>query len=342
MASAAASTATPKTSAAFSQDESDLEPELSPRQQRRLDGYVQACLTGDGAGAEIGLSQWNDEPDCPSAARVLYASLLARRGEVHHARQVLGHLNMRTITSADEHEIKLIVSLLISDELYDTARQMAEILRDKSTLSVGMTQWLSAMGLLSNAIKDDPLAVITDEDTRRLMQRLFDDPSLIESLGYAATSNPDAVEALLLQRALASLTGNYLFFDFADKEQVTTLTVLAELSLAMSQMEEAIYWAEQGLELDPFSAKLAMVLFKAGAGPERCDVLLQVSAKYPQYPDVRSALIQSEFQAGHQDEARRRLHDWLDVEPNAPLALQLQSRYAGLNENDSGQEEVAA
>lgn len=56
----------------------------------RLQKLAQMCIRGDLADAEFELRQWVRHHDCPATARILLASLLARRNQPHQALMVLG------------------------------------------------------------------------------------------------------------------------------------------------------------------------------------------------------------------------------------------------------------
>jgi lipopolysaccharide biosynthesis regulator YciM len=114
---------------------------------------------------------------------------------------------------------------------------------------------------------------------------------------------------------------------FDDEQTMMLCTAQAQLAMLAGDADDARRWAHRGLRMNPYAATLSLVLADLSddeaLGPPAADVLRRVNEKHPTYPDVRRALIKREMRDGQVATACMRLKEWLDAEPQSPVAEQL-------------------
>lgn len=298
----------------------DLEP-VNERLRRLAD----ACRDGGRAAAELDLYAWRREPDCPGAARVLLASLLARRGEREAAREVLSESLPAEVEATPPAVLQMLVALLTAEGLDDAANRFAQLLRRCDRGDADARRWLGVMALDGRGEEE---AAPSTGDPQTLAIQLVEQPWLIASLVYAQKHEPHQASIALLREALVHAEPRLGFTD----HHVPVCLALAELALLADDAADARRWAQRGLVLDPYSAPLAMVLNQASDAPELAPAAVKtlddVATRFPHYPDVRAALIRREFASGKRTSAQRRLAAWLDEEPASPMAQSLQRELA--------------
>lgn len=291
----------------------------------RLRRLADACLDGGLAAAELDLYAWRREPDCPDAARVLLASLLARRGEREAARLVLDEGLPAEIETAQPALLQLLVALLAAEGLDDAAERFAQLLRRCDRGDADTRRWLGMMALDGRGAEE---AAPSMGDHQTLAIQLTEQPHLIASLVYAQKHEPHQSSIALLRDALGCAEPRLTFTD----HHVPVCLALAELAVLADDAADARRWAQRGLVLDPYSAPLAMVLNQVSDEPElaptAAKTLGDVATRFPNYPDVRAALIRREFASGKRTSAQQRLATWLNEEPASALAQSLQQELA--------------
>jgi hypothetical protein len=293
-------------------------------QKRKLEALGRRCTRGEVAGVELELSGWCGEEDCPAAARVMLASLLARRGRYEHARAVLCAVDARHLAAIDALELQTIISVLMAMDYKDAARRLSRLLLEGHGQRAEVRWWLVAMSVPG----DQEMPAEPEYAVEELAKALADDPQVAVSLVYAEKLQPQQRSVGLLRRAMGRVGEKY-----RDSQRFSMLCLaMAELAMLASDWDDARQWAHAGLKADPYSAGLALVLAQVGddlsIGPAAASVLSAVAQKYPDYRDVRAALIRREQRDGKASSARRRLAAWLSHEPGSVLALQLREELA--------------
>jgi hypothetical protein len=293
-------------------------------QKRKLEELGRRCTRGEVTGVELELSGWCGEEDCPAAARVLLASLLARRGRYEHARAVMCAVDARNLAAIDALELQTIISVLMAMDYKDAARRLSRLLLEGHGQRAEVRRWLVAMSVPG----DQEMPAEPEYAVEELAKALADDPQVAVSLVYAEKLQPQQRSVGLLRRAMGRVVEKY-----RDSQRFSGLCLaMAELAMLASDWDDARQWAHEGLKADPYSAGLALVLAQVGddlsVGPAAASVLSAVAQKYPDYRDVRAALIRREQRDGKASSARRRLAAWLSHEPGSVLALQLREELA--------------
>lgn len=282
------------------------------------------AVSGQLAAAELELHQWQRRADCPPAARVMLAGLLARRGELAHARTVLAHVPSEATASLHPAEAKLTITLLTRLGEHDRARQVTHRLHAAWGDRPAIRRWLGDL----EAPGAEALPAEPEARVEHLAGELAADPDVIPSLVQAQTYSPDQGEIDLLRHALNRLAPAL----DDDRHLVPLCRGQARLSLLAGDPDEARRWAHRGLKRAPADEKLALMLAEVDdeptVGPPARDVLGRVVEARPQYPDVRRAWIRRHARDGQSDSARQLLADWLSQEPDSPIALALDKELA--------------
>lgn len=291
----------------------------------RLQRLAQACRGGDLAGAHLELTEWTQADDCPVAARVLLAALLARDGDHTGACRVLEPAISLPFQASDPAAIRLTLAVLIDAGLHEDARDMAISIKQSLKKDHPLTAWMAVMavpGLEDHDFKSmacDPMA-----------SAIAEAPEAIPAIVRACQLKPEARVISLLRRAISQIVDLAHLNDI----QADLCTALAELALLANDRDNARLWAKRGLSLSPFNAQLAIAFDEAAGtmrnptGSEAVDILARVHTAHPAYPDVTAALIQREHTQGLTDSARHRLAGWLKDQPNQPIARKLQKQIA--------------
>jgi tetratricopeptide (TPR) repeat protein len=305
-------------------------PTDSPAQDpaaAKLATIAAMCVDGRLALAELDLHEWARHPGCPDEARLLLASLQAHAGKLE--------LALSTLRAAGDAPslplLQLQLALLILDEQEPQARELAQLIHDRFGDMPAAQAWLQtveAPGLIATA-RHSAKAV------ERLAQELMPRVELLPSLVAAAQASRDLPHARLLREAL-----DLVWRELPDDESLRVVfESLAELALLCGDEAEARRWAHRTLRLDPYRARIAILLSTlpddAQLGPTAAHVLERVAAAHPDYPDVQAALIRRDRAQGREELARRRLDAWLARRPGQPLALAVRSEF------DARQEDAA-
>jgi len=289
-----------------------------------LGELARMAVTGQLAGAELELHEWQRQADCPPAARVMLAGLLARRGQLTHATAVLRDVPDQPLNQLDPQEGRLLLTLYIATDQPGQARRLTRQLYDAFGDRPVIRHWL-------RRVESPGFAELPDEPATRI-ERLADElaaqPEVIPSLVTAQTYAPDPRRIALLRHALSRLAPTVR----DGRAMLIVARAQARLSLLAHDHAEARRWAHRGLKQSPSDEKLALVLAAVEddvtVGPPARDVLGRVAAAHPQYPDVRRALIRRHARDGQRQSARELLANWLQREPDSPIARALDQELA--------------
>lgn len=303
---------------AKNQSDSQPSPAASAPDARQLGEILELIRNGQRDLAMIELGQWSRQSDCPSRARLLYAGLLADSGQPDRALRIVSQLVESDNASAAE--LKMMICLLVEQELDQTAEKTLGRLFDQCGDQSGIDTWIHATRMPGH----ERLPAESRATVEMMAGELLVEPGLIPSLVYGLRLAPDRSRAAMLRRAIA-----HLLPAFEDTDQMLpACQALAELSMLLGEESDARRWAHRGLKIDPYCAKLAMLLARLSddpqIGPAAAKVLRRVLSRYEQYPDVRAALIRREHRDGRFNSARKLLADWLKRDPKAPLARGLE------------------
>lgn len=276
-----------------------------PQPHDRLGQIAGLAVTGQAAAAELELADWQREPDCPPAARVMLAALLTRRRAFEEARRVLHE------APHDPLEMLTLLALFTRDAQQPAeAQQLVRRLHDEYSHLPFVRHWLSLVGERTAELPDVP-----EGRVEQLAGELLAMPQVIRSLVAAQQYAPDAKRVELLRRAVTRIAPEFA----GSRRLVLICQALAELAELAHDADEARRWAHRGLKIDPYCAPLALVLSRISddpaVGPPAAAVLDQVAKQHPTYHDVRAALIRREDGDGLADAARRRLTEWLTQDP---------------------------
>jgi hypothetical protein len=284
----------------------------------RLAHICEACVQGQVAGAELELYAWRREPDCPVAAQVLLATLLARRDQLTDAIAVLPHHD-QLAGDDDAQCAMLLISLFVTAGYYQAARHLIGRLHRDLGCDQRVIDWIALLQMPGSTT----LPAVSQRAADELGAQLLRQPQVIPALVAAQRIDPDPRQVALLRQSL-----NRIARDVIDDEQTIMLhTAQAQLALLAGDGDDARRWAHRGLRMNPYAAPLALALADVSddqaIGPPAGEVLRRVSEKHPNYLDVRRALIRREYRDGHRAAARMRLQQWLDADPQSPLAGEL-------------------
>lgn len=285
----------------------------------RLAQLARMAQQGGAAAVELELHAWRRRGDCPTAARVMLAGLLAQRGRCDTALTIL--------EEADEHDaeaLRLRIALLLDQDRLTDAKTCVEQLYHEHGYDPKVTMWLRGM----EAPGVEMLPVVSDAVVDTLAGELIGRIELVHSLVAAQKVRPELRSVRLLREAIRTMAR-----DVADRRQmVTVCEAVAELSLLLGDEDEARRWAHRGLRLEPYYAPLAMVLSRVeddvSVGPPATQVLSATAEHHPTYRDVLAALIRRQFAEGDHEAARARLQRWHREEPHEPIVQTLKRELA--------------
>ena len=255
--------------------------------EQRLARLHRACLNGMQASAELELSTWCRDSDCPPAALRLSATLLAQRGEYLEAEAVLSQQGRRDAQSMEAEDLMLAVALGTRLDLPEDTTRLMHVLHDRFGHLPEVAGWIAATDTVGVAA----LPTLAFSRVDQLAMELRDRIDLVPSLVFAQKARPRTSALTLLRSALTRLVPVYA----QDSDASLTLCkALAELSRLTGDDSEARRWAHRGLKLDPYSAELALILSwvhdDPAVGEPTTDVLRRVAGRHPDYPDVVAAL----------------------------------------------------
>ncbi len=285
----------------------------------RLAVLAEAARTGQAAAVELELNDWRRRPDCPTAARVMLAGLLAQRGELETALTILAE--------ADERDLDVLqarIAVLMELERWDEARACVDQLHHEHGFDPRVELWLRAM----EAPGVGSLPIVTDAEVEALAGELIGAIHVMPTLVAAQKVRADLHSVRLLREAIG-----YMARDVHEPRQMLLLCeAMAELSLLLGDEDEARRWTHRGLRIEPYYAPLAIVLAKIEddptVGPAALEVLDRTAQRHPGYRDVLAALIRRQFARGDRNAARERLRRWQEQEPHHPVVQSLANELA--------------
>lgn len=290
--------------------------------QNRLERNCHMCVSGQVAAAQIDLFDWQRHDDCPLSARILLASLFAKQGQLDDALAVLPRAG-KLPDIDDVAAAQLLITLLVSSEITDAPARVLQILHHDAGHHTRVMDWIGAMQMPGSSKLGE-----SDAKVDQLAEQLYKKPQVIESLVAAQHIHTDQTQIVLLRQALSRL---WRHAD-DDEHRMRIIKSQAQLALMAGALDDARRWAQQGLELNPYNAQMAMVIAKVpddlATGEPAAVVLDRVSLAHPTYPDVKCALIELEHTQGKTNSAITRLKRWLRQEPEHPMATDLSRRLA--------------
>lgn len=291
---------------------------------QRLRRLARASLDGQLAAAELELHDWQRHESCPTAAAVLLAALLAKRGDLAHANRVLRRFGRDKTGDADA--CRLLISVLVKLDLSESASRLVHQLQaGPQSHRDGLKRWLEVMDAPGVAA----LPTHAQEHIRSLADELIRRPRVVPSLvaahKIAAQNNAASMDDVsLLRLALEHATRIWA----NDEEQMLIACQgLAELAMIAGDADDARRWAHRGLRINPYNAVLSLVLSKISddpaVGPPAAFMLQNAVAAHPRYADLRLALIHRLMANGATDAARAQINDWMIHDPANPHARRL-------------------
>ena len=281
------------------------------------------CKSGRRADAELELHTWQRHSDCPAAAKILLAALLAQRDRLDDAIDLL-HKAAQAHGEDEPAVDQLLISVLTVAELYEAAKRVAWRLYDQHGHEPSVAAWLGWMQPPGCA----HLPAVPDAVVEQLAGELLDRPGLITSLVVAAESWQGDDDVQILRRAVELASRQITDPDM----RLTVCRAMTELCRYVSDDDEVRRWAHRGLKIDPYCAPLAIAISRLDddqtTGASASAVLQQAVNEHPDYPDLRAALIRREAAAGNMAGARFHLARWQHQGPAHPLRDQLEQELA--------------
>lgn len=286
---------------------------------QRLRRLARASIEGQLAAAELELHDWQRHENCPPAAAVLLAALVAKRGDLSHANRVLRRFSRDK--SGDADVCRLLISVLVVLDLTESASRLVHQLQSgPQSHRDGLKRWLEVMDAPGVAA----LPTHAQEHIRGLADELIRRPRVVPSLVAAQKIAAQTDDMSLLRLAIEHATHVWA----NDEEQMLTACQgLAELAMIAGDADDARRWAHRGLRINPYNATLSLVLSKISddpaVGPPAAFMLQNAVAAHPQYADLRLALIRRLMANGATDAARAQINDWMTHDPANPHARRL-------------------
>ena len=290
----------------------------------RLQRLCRQVVEEELAGAALELSSWCQTGQAPPEAYTLLAGCLAREGRIDDAIDLLEHQH-RMPSEQVPCETQMLIALLTVRGRDMRVAHHVKALEAGHGNDPAVAAWLDIThmpGAKADRQRIDPAA-------DQLADDLFTRQQLVPTLVAAQKIQPDARQIASLRSALAILVnraGN-------DHAVLPLITGLAELALLAGDGDDARRWAHRGLEQHPYLAPLALVLAQLPddqdqPGRTAADALAGVRARHPDYADVRAALIRRQHHDGRDDLARLEISQWLEDEPDHPIAGRLDREIA--------------
>jgi hypothetical protein len=210
-----------------------------------------ACLIqlGRHIEAQLDLQQWSRKSTAPLAARCLLAHLDARAGRMQDAADAL----VRNLQQVDDPTSLALLLVL-------TAQQ------DRPEQTQHWAQQLSSASLCANGLVDTDL-LIESLNLRHASMQAQASSAQVASLAMELAAHPESISTLVehqqrsLQPAVAELIYNALEQAIDELTDVYTgVEALAQLAILLGRTSQAAHWATRGLELNPMSASLRLLL----------------------------------------------------------------------------------
>ncbi|MBL1218756.1 MAG: hypothetical protein D8M59_14835 [Planctomycetes bacterium] len=230
---------------------------------------VAHCLSGCRSSAHLDLAAWSADDSCPVQARRLLALMEADEGRRDAALAAF----RRNIDQIDDAcSIKGLLLMSAEAGMTELANQWAERLAQTPCAWIShphLESILEQFGYRHRPAEYGPPPAILVE---RLSVELLGDESLIPSLIAAAEAEPDASTCRLLESAIQRALPNL-------EDHVTALESLARLAMLSGNERQAYSWIVKGLDADPKSVPLAMLLADLlpadATGPTEADPTVQ-------------------------------------------------------------------
>ncbi|QQE12685.1 hypothetical protein JD969_04255 [Planctomycetota bacterium] len=298
------------------------------------------CRNGEAARAEMALYAWLRDESCPATARVMLAAMWARRGKLEDAKEILQGVYEQEIETWRPSEVQLLISVLIACDLVDAAKRLGKALYKGYGQYEEIGKWLRTMSVPGSV----ELPYVSEKLVVRLAEQLAENLDVLGSLVYAQKHEPRAKSVLMLRHAMMRVVKG----EMCETDELLCVVGLAELAMLAGDHRDVKRWAKRGLKIDPYHARLALLLSEIEqtyAENVARKHLAAVARKHPHYPDVRSALIRQKFADGKTESAKRKLDNWLKYDPASMLAQQLRMKFSSHYEpelEDVREEEVAA
>ena len=299
----------------------------TPSSQERLRELACWIHQGRRAQAELELFDWLRQPDCPVEARVLLASLWACQGQTEKARLWLKHLPRAQIDELIASHLpyaQLLLALKTAAQMPQAAWRTLMIMDRHHGHDLRLRRWINAMDVPGR----HELPRWSPSCIEQLANELLGQMHLLPTLVQAQKIKPNPEHLHLLRLAGARLERDL----HQPRQQLILTQAMAELAALAGDVDDARRWAHRGLRIDPYCASLALILARMAddtqIGPPALQVLSEAVQAHPRYSDLQAALIRREQEQGHTDSARLRLHQWMQREPNQPLAQQLAGELA--------------
>jgi len=286
----------------------------------RLRQIADQITTGDAAGAELALSDWRNESTFPPEAAALLAALLAARGQMRHALDILDRQSLH-----DHPQIgKLLISAatLVGDA--DRVRRAVHELHHHEGYHGAVADWLALMAPpgASDLTESSPAAA------QHLAAELTLCPDLVPTLVEAQRADPAERDIALLREALVLVSRDLE----SRRWKIVFYEALAKLAHLGGDIDDARRWAHRGLKLNPYHAPFALLLGEIDddqrLGPPARKALQRVLHHHPDYPDVRAAMIRRYMRDGETAEARKLLAQWSETDPDHPILTRLRGELA--------------
>lgn len=300
-----------------------LERSSAGQVRRQLLRLVLVMQSGDAAAAHLELNQWTRRPDCPPTAAALAAWVGWQSGDTDAARRILA----RTLRDRDD-SLCLRLATLIEHEAGQPVAMNTHLSRLRQRFGHRPRARAFVRAVDIDADRNDQSLTIDLID--QLAGELLASPDVIPTLVAAQRWARRADRIELLRRAIGRVVDDV-------PEPYEALEALAELAVFAGDLDAAQRWARRGLAIKPMSAKLALILDQVDCALTPADapspahsaavgslgVLRRVAEAHPHYADVQQALYHRYHRAGMAVLADRHLEQWMQRQPNHPIAHQL-------------------
>lgn len=290
--------------------------------EQKLSRLARWSVSGRREEAVIELHDWRRSDACPNDAIALLAGLLIQMNQKQEAALLLAS-SSNLQRNSDPVLLCLNIAMEVAGQRRGKSRLIEQLYREHGH-DPAVMRWLTTiMGSTTKA-----LPTVSEATINQLAGELLEQIDAIPSLIAAQRLAPDAQTISMLRGAM-----HQVLRDVEDQRSTLILCqAMADLAMLASDPDDARRWAHRGLRIDPYAAPLAIILSRMqddpALGPPASSVLKGAVNAHPKYPDLRAALIRREASEGRIEVAKRRLHQWLQREPNQAMALRLQHELA--------------
>ncbi|MCK4871780.1 MAG: hypothetical protein KAS72_03545 [Phycisphaerales bacterium] len=251
----------------------------------RLLRVVCAARAGNKPAAHVELHAWSRRQSCPLDARRLLAALEWELGNPVRAEAALER-NLEQIEDPASLRMRLAMAVARGED--EDACLLCERLLacgEEAGPNGEMTDWLESLGLRIQSRQADP----EPASVERLAIELLSSEHVIPSLVAAQLVQPKPVMGLLLLKAIERALRDL-------DDQAAAVLSLAQLSFSLDRLDEARRWIVRGLQLQPLSAPLAMLLVQLREArpspatldgePEPIEVIARIADAHPDWADI--------------------------------------------------------